>query len=145
LELGPARALELGPARALELGPAARVAALLSEAYDLLARVRTPQNPTAGDYLGLVMLGVVSTIAGYATSRGLLLLFGNADTAPIGMVLAGLGRVLGALSPVLGLAGIKWYLDRRVVRVGIGPVVVVIASGILTAIVAILLRPLTNV
>jgi hypothetical protein len=126
-----------------EKGPAARVAVLLSDAYDHLAWVRDRRRPMPEDYIGLVLLGAVAAVAGYAGARGLLL-FATTHRSPIGVVLTGLGRVIVLVSPFLGLVGVKWHLDRRVIRLSAGPIVATVLAGLITVLIAAMLLPLVR-
>ena len=126
-----------------EKGPAARVAVLLSDAYDHLAWVTDRRRPAPEDYVGLVLLGSVVALAGYAGARELLL-FATTHRSSIAVVLTGLGRVIVLVSPFLGLLGVKWYLDRRVIRLSAGPMVAIVLAGLVTVLVAAMLLPLVR-
>lgn len=121
-------------------GPGASVAILLSEAYDMVDRVRRGRTPSTGDYAALVALGAAGAALGFGGADALELL-GRTISGSIGLVLAVCGRIGTILSPLMGLAGVRWLLRRRASLFGLAVVPTVLASGIVTATAAALLLP----
>ncbi|MBT8224076.1 MAG: hypothetical protein HKP61_17525 [Dactylosporangium sp.] len=124
-------------------GPATGVAVLLSEAYTMLERVRTGKRASPADYVGFAVLGVIGAALGVVAAR-ILLELGSLVDGPIGVVLLVAGRLFAILSPLVGLLGIRWLLDRRAVHFGSAVIPVVVVPGIVTVISVVLFLPITG-
>lgn len=121
--------------------PSAAVTALLSDVQRRAERIRAGRSPAFGDYLGLATLGVIGAVIGFSAARGLMM-FGGQTGGSAGLVCSSVGRIATILSPLIGLTGVRWFLNRRAVDFGLGILLAVVASGIVAATVAFVLWPI---
>lgn len=124
--------------------PATNVGILLGQSEECVTRLKNRDRPTGRHYLALAAIGAASAIAVYAAARGLIAI-GQGTGAPTGVVISALGGIFAVLSPFVGVVWMPWYLGRQVTRNGPTAIAAVLAAGMCSTVLAVLLRPVTGV
>jgi len=121
------------PSRAHVMADSAEEGAseLLGEARELLDELHRRPSVPASAYPFLVFLAMICSALVLFAGRGLLLL-AHRQPGPLGTVLETLGQITAFAAPLGGLPALRFYADRTGARMGAGPVVTVLLTGIAT-------------